>query len=175
MRDLKKMGWLQFGCGVTRTLQWMSLLGTSGFAVRVYGSCLELEYGFQSFNGRVEHVKERVRLVATASHFGGARRWIECPECKRRVVAVYGVGRHFRCRHCHELTYNTAQEAKYFRPLRKAQKMRKRLGGSKSLLEPFPTKPPGMHWATYERLFFGSIASERSCFDEEARRLGLTD
>jgi len=47
-------------------------------------------------------------------------------------------------------------------------------GNSKNLLEPFPMKPRGMHWATYERLFFGSLASERSFFDEEARRLGLT-
>ena len=34
----------------------------------------------------------------------------------------------------------------------KAQRIRQRLGGDGSLGEPFPEKPKGMHWRTYERL-----------------------
>ena len=33
-----------------------------------------------------------------------------------------------------------------------AQKIRERLGGSLSMLDPFPRKPKGMHWKRYEGL-----------------------
>ena len=34
----------------------------------------------------------------------------------------------------------------------KTRAIRKRLGGSIDLLSPFPEKPKGMHWETYQRL-----------------------
>ena len=38
------------------------------------------------------------------------------------------------------------------RGLYRAQKIRRRLGGSVSMFEDFPDKPKGMHWRTYDRL-----------------------
>ncbi len=39
-----------------------------------------------------------------------------------------------------------------YRALHKAQEIREKLGGSANMMEPFPEKPKGMHWWTYERL-----------------------
>jgi hypothetical protein len=40
------------------------------------------------------------------------------------------------------------------RALHKAQAIRKRLGGSANMMEPFPEKPKGMHHDTYMRMFW---------------------
>jgi hypothetical protein len=59
-----------------------------------------------------------VRLTATFPRFGGRRWWFVCPlvvngrACNRRVGKLYlpPRGRYFGCRHCHRLTYRSAQE-----------------------------------------------------------------
>jgi hypothetical protein len=55
--------------------------------------------------------------------------------------------------------------------LRKAQKIRERLGGSASLMEPFPERPKGMHHTTYWRLFTEYREAERASLAELAARL----
>ena len=37
---------------------------------------------------------------------------------------------------------------------------RRRLGGSESLVEEFPPRPRGMHWATYRRLEALEVAAD---------------
>ncbi len=59
----------------------------------------------------------------------------------------------------------------HFRALRKAQKIRGRLGGSADMTEPFPSKPRYMHRRTYQRLrrqyeaaveqYVGAVAASR--------------
>lgn len=69
-----------------------------------------LRYGI---NGKPFHTV--VRIVSTAPNYGGVRYWFECPQCERHCLAVYmptyqGYTR-FLCRHCHDLTYRSAQTA----------------------------------------------------------------
>lgn len=60
----------------------------------------------------------RVQLVTTRPQFGGLRWWFICPltvnsrPCDRRVGKLYMPphARYFGCRHCHDLTYTSAQE-----------------------------------------------------------------
>jgi hypothetical protein len=54
---------------------------------------------------------EVVRLQASFSHWGGLRWWFECPERGRRVTKLHlpPNGDHFRCRLCHDLTYESSR------------------------------------------------------------------
>jgi hypothetical protein len=95
----------------------------------------------------------------TASHVAGElfkmmafRLWFKCA-CGRHVSALYSPnGGRWQCRHCWRLTYATRQAIPRDRQLLRAQRIRHRLGGSRNMVEPFPPKPKGMHWRTYERL-----------------------
>jgi hypothetical protein len=107
-------------------------------------------------SGEWEEVREPVFLAWTACNFGGERPWFICPGagCGRRVAVLYGPGRYFLCRHCYDLVYQSQRDNAMDRALHKAQFIRKRLGGSTNMTEPFPEKPKGMHRRTYERLWW---------------------
>jgi hypothetical protein len=118
---------------------------------------ITLLYRHRSGLGREwEDVREPVPLTWTACNFGGERPWFICPgaSCGRRVAVLYGPGRYFLCRHCYDLVYESQRDNKMYRALRRAQTIRERLGGSANMMEPFPEKPKGMHWSTYERLWW---------------------
>jgi hypothetical protein len=74
--------------------------------------------------------------------------------CGRRVAILYGPGKYFLCRHCYDLRYESQREDKNNRALRRAQKIRTRLGGSANMMEPFPERPKGMHHDTYMGLLW---------------------
>jgi hypothetical protein len=103
-----------------------------------------------------EDVREPIELAWTACNFGGERPWFLCPgaDCGRRVAVLYGPGKYFLCRHCYDLTYQSQRDNKMYRALHRAQKIRERLGGSANMMEPFPEKPKGMRWRTYDRLWW---------------------
>ena len=103
-----------------------------------------------------EDVQQPVALTWTACNFGGERPWFVCPGvgCGRRVAILYGPGRYFLCRHCYDLVYESQRENEMYRALHRAQEIREKLGGSPSMMEPFPEKPKEMHWSTYHRLWW---------------------
>jgi len=78
------------------------------------------------------------------------RPWFLCTEdagdgqcCGRQVAKLYARGHVFACRQCCGLAYASQCENPRHRALSKSQKIRMRLGGSPSILELFPEKPPG--------------------------------
>jgi hypothetical protein len=115
-----------------------------------------------------EEIEEPVSLEWTTCHFGGARPWFVCPgmvngvACRRRVGKLYGAGRYFLCRHCDRLGYQSQREQRHDRVVRRVDKIRMRLGGDPGMWTPFPEKPKGMHWRSYDRL------RERAATAEEA-------
>lgn len=127
---------------------------TGNIGLRAEAGRLVLVYRSRSHGGEWEDVEEPVRLTWTPCNYGGERPWFVCPgaHCGRRVGTLYGAGKYFLCRHCYNLAYDCQREREQDRLLRKAQDIRKRLGGSASMADLFPWKPKGMHWKTYERL-----------------------
>ncbi len=83
---------------------------------------------------------------------GGKRPWFLCPSCSRRCGVLYSLRSRIICRKCGGLSYESQNEPRHFRALRKAQKIRVRLGGSANMTEPFPSRPHYMHQRTYLRL-----------------------
>ncbi len=83
---------------------------------------------------------------------GGKRPWFLCPTCGRRCAVIYSLGSRIICRKCGRLSYESQNEPRYFGALRKALKIRGRLGGSADMTEPFPGRPRYMHRRTYQYL-----------------------
>jgi hypothetical protein len=104
------------------------------------------------------NVKQDVPMAWTPCRFGGQRPWFVCKgpsnrgRCEHNVTKLYRAGQFFACRDCHGLAYASQQEAPRYAPVLEAQKIKLRLGGSANMLEPFPDRPKGMHWRTYDRL-----------------------
>jgi hypothetical protein len=92
--------------------------------------------------------------------------------CGRRVAVLYGAGDYFACRRCYRLAHASQQEPARERGFMKARKILIRLGAKPDLFEPFPQKPPRMHWRTYRRLHRAyEIAKDRSIRGVLGRRL----
>jgi hypothetical protein len=155
---LTRGGWLRPGTtGISRWFR--GDLETGSISWSVSGVDGEADAVTLFYRCRGEDIRERIDLTWTACHFGGKRPWFVCRGCGRRCGVLYG-GVWFRCRHCYGLAYESTREKPHERTLRRVQAIRRRLGGSPNLLEPFPPKPPRMHWKTYWRLLEQADAAE---------------
>jgi hypothetical protein len=137
---------------------------------------LRLTYRVQ-IGGQWEDVVETVRIVRVGCRFGGARPYFICPgvvsgiACGRRIAKLYGPGRYFLCRHCYCLVHASQSEGGLDRALRRANRVRERLGGDPGMAAPFPPRPKGMWRRTYERLHRRTFEIEMRA--EEAMDLHL--
>jgi hypothetical protein len=94
--------------------------------------------------------------------------------CGRRVAKLFGPRRYFLCRHCYRLVHASQSESEWERALRRANRIRQRLGGEPGTVAPFPQRPKGMWRRTYERLRSYAFAVELladSAFEVRAGRL----
>jgi hypothetical protein len=141
---------------------------------------LHLSYRVRIGGGAWADVAERVRIVHSTCRLGGVRPYFICPgvvngvACERRVKKLYGQGRYFLCRHCYRLAYASQREGAWDRALRRANKIRQRLGGDPGMAAPFPQKPKVMRHRTYERLREQAIKAEmlpEEAYEIQADRL----
>jgi len=151
IRWLKRHGYLM--AGATGSMSW-SRGGEQTWSVnfRVGHNQLVLSYRHKPDDGEWESVEEIVWFERTACNYGGYRIWFQCPHCHRRVAVLYGAGKYFLCRHCYGLTYTSQQQSRPDRLMRKARKIRARLGVGGNLTEPILFKPKNMHQETFDRL-----------------------
>ena len=120
---------------------------------------LRLSYQTTTSEGSAERIDERIEIWTTQTSLGGQRQWFRCPGCHRQCRILYG-GPRFRCRLCHGLSYECQFESRAQRANRRTRKIRRRLGGSDCLMEEFPPRPRGMHWATYRRFEAQEVAAD---------------
>ena len=165
VRRLHKDGLLQ--SGAVYECSWNGDPGglKSSIGIQVGRDQLILRYRHGDNDDR-QDITETVALTWTSCLYGGQRPWFRCPgvsdgaSCDRRVAKLYLRGPYFLCRHCQGLTYSSKRVTVDDRPITRAQKIRMRLGGSANLLEPFPSRPKGMHWRTYWRLWHKAQKAE---------------
>ena len=116
----------------------------ASISLRAEADRLHLTYRVRIGGGDWEDVAETVRIVRVACRFGGARPYFVCPgvvngvACGRRVAKLHLSGRYFLCRHCYRLAYASQSEDAWDRALRRANKIRQRLGGDPGMAAPFP-------------------------------------
>jgi len=148
--------------------------------LRAEAERLHLSYRVRIGGGEWEEVAEIVRIVRVPCRLGGARPYFLCPgvvngvNCGRRVARLHGPGRYFLCRHCYRLAHASQSESRWDRALRRANKIRQRLGGAPGMAAPFPARPKGMWQRTYERLREETFEAEMvadEAFETQTMRL----
>jgi ribosome-binding protein aMBF1 (putative translation factor) len=120
----------------------------------------DIELRYHSDN-RNEPVRVTVPITWSECHLGGSRPWFRC-RCGRRVGILFEQHEHYVCRTCRRVIYQEQQFSKKRREQTSFPgfRIRERLGGLPSLLDPFPTKPKGMHGRTFNRLKERADAAE---------------
>ena len=176
VRKLKKDGCLEPGKFFTQ--KWTNWDGAthSTINIRVEIGRLFLEYQTKEYHEKEwSNVVEPISLGWSPCHFGRDRPWFVCPgrSCGRRVAKLFSGGCGYLCRHCQELAYTSTRENLGWRHLSKAQNIRERLGGTGSLMAPFPWKPKGMWGHTYERLKKEAMLYESVGWETEAQALEI--
>ena len=97
------------------TWAWAAGTKTSVHFVVAWGNGPTITLHYRWNDG--ENVEIPIRLQTTPTQFGGERWWFTCPlftrgvACNRRVGKLYlpPGSRHFGCRKCHDLTYESCQ------------------------------------------------------------------
>jgi hypothetical protein len=148
VNQLSEMGCLRPGC--CSTCQWTD--GNEIFSIKLSAESerLHLRYKMRAGGGGWENVARVISIIYLPCRFGGSRAYFICPgpregtDCGRRVTKLYLSGRSLLCRHCLELPYSSQFEQQWQRALRKADKLKQRLGMDVGMAEPFPGKPKGM-------------------------------
>jgi hypothetical protein len=148
---LRRKGYLRIGYSGSITWSRGGSV-TAWIRYRVEGHGLRLIYRTRrSGADEWRDIDELFPFIYTATNFAGRRQWLQCLSCRKGCRVLFG-GSYFRCRRCHGLKYEAQYEPRWLSGTSRAQKIRERYGGSGSLDEPFPEKPKGMHWRTYDRL-----------------------
>ncbi|MDP1646189.1 MAG: hypothetical protein Q8L71_11935 [Thiobacillus sp.] len=170
---------LHRGGQLTPGQSWLITLQQNvSIQMRTEGDRVILNYRNRSNDGEWRPIIYPVYLEWTGCRLGGRRAWFLCPTpgCGRRVAILFG-GAVFACRHCHKLAYESQRASPSDRAMRRADRIRRRLGWDAGIANLSGGKPKGMHWRTFARLdaeLFGcmrvSLAATMHLLDQMKRR-----
>lgn len=140
----------------TRTIRGEKIESSIGIKV-LSREEIQLKYTC-TIDGEATPVETSVLLAFSPCNYGKDRVWFHCPRCSKRVALLYQKGIHFRCRHCHDLTYYSCQESGNIteEAERRVNAVLVKLKNKKQfgfdLMYHRPTRPKGMHWDTWCKL-----------------------
>jgi hypothetical protein len=149
--DLRKKGCLE--PGTLSSMTWTSDSGDVN-SIRILSEQDQIKfiYKHRINGGGWKPVEQVVGIVFVPCHYGGERTLFLCPACRSKRKYLYGAGKLFLCRACHDLTYASQRERPPDRASRQARKIRRRLGVEVGLEGWIGPKPKGMHQRSFERL-----------------------
>ena len=137
--------------GYTFTWRWTWTSGdSSSINITTRESALELNYRVKNPGEDWQDQNQHIALTYTECNYGGTRPWFICPQCSRRVGVLYSRCL-FLCRHCTNVAYTSKSENLPDRMLRKANKIRDRLGADYGVHN-IIRRPKGMNWDNFWRL-----------------------
>ena len=149
IKTLKKQDCLRPGLSLTS--RWtLNGVESASITILTHENALELIYRVRNPGEDWQDRRQHIYLDHTKCNYGGSRPWFICPECSRRVGVLYSRGL-FLCRHCSRVAYSSKSENLPDRMLRKANKIRDRLGADYGLHKPM-RRPKGMHRTTFWRM-----------------------
>ena len=172
VNQLSEKGCLRPGC--SSTCRWITGNEVVSINLRAEAGRVHLSYTVRVGNGEREDIAETIPIVHLRCRFGGTRAFFLCPgpgegtDCGRRIAKLHLSGRYFLCRHCNRLAYASQYEQPWERALRRANKLKQRLGIDVGIAEPFPDKPKGMWVRTYACLLDEILQAEILANEAEA-------
>jgi hypothetical protein len=166
--------------GVYSTLSWTNSRGEATGSMQVIGAkdFVTLIYSVRGSDQEAwRQVEERVALAHISKPFGGQQAYLTCPSCARRVMELILGKERFRCRMCLGLVHTSSQESSTNRAMRKANKLKNKLGAEPGL-DSFYRRPRHMRRLSFARISARIQAAEAEVNDAHIRlltRLGRLD
>jgi hypothetical protein len=156
--NLMRDGFLKRGeRALPRLLRWTWTYTDEEFASLILTGSLESErHGWIRL--KADWIDQHIELRGKSRHFGGCQFYFHCAYTGEDVSVLWrppGATQFAaRQRWGRRVAYGSQFQTPFDRALSQARKIRARIGGPgwESLVDPFPPKPKGMRWATYDRI-----------------------
>lgn len=133
---------------------WCNDKGEAKASIRINPEMqrVRLQYMYSSSQQKVE-MDYLVSLIYVPVGYG-KRPYFLCPNCGTHCLKLYMNSLYFTCRKCAGLVYNCQREKEEDRAMRRARKIRRKIGASMSMMDSiYPwDKPKRMRWDTYLQL-----------------------
>lgn len=143
---------------------------------------VRLKYTTTRWNGERRESDYWIQLETTAQPFGGRRWWFICPQTGVRAAKLYlpDGAFTFASRRAYRLAYPCQREPAHYRALRRAFKLRGKLGAEGGIGD-YVVKPKWMRWRTFERMMARIDRAEEVVeahtvlLHDRLKRMGLGD